>query len=445
MIKKLQRKFVLIVMLSLLAVLLLVVGGINGMNIYQINQKSDTLLTMLTENGGNFPRREGKRMPSDTGEPAENQLAPPEEVQNADGQPGEFHKGGLLGYRISEETPFETRYFTVTLSEDGDSTEDAETDMSHIAAVSSDEAKEFMTKVLDGGKKRGYCGQYKYQMNQKEDKSILCVFVDCGNDLQSIRNFALLSLLVGAACILMVLVLVAVLSGRAIRPVIESMEKQKQFITDAGHEIKTPIAIISANAEVIEMCGGENEWTRSIRNQVRRLDELVKNLLALSRLDEMQDKMETTKFLCGKIVKGTVDSFTAVAQSRSLLIEEEIDQSLYLWGNEEQFKRLVTLLMDNAVKYADEGGRIKVSLGKKEKGMELCVYNDCDNMPEGDLNRLFDRFYRADSSRSRQSGGYGIGLSAALAIVKAHKGKITARAKDEGICFTARFPGNEWR
>lgn len=420
-------------MLSLFAVLLLVVGGINGVNIYQVNRKSDFLLEMLTENDGMFPKQDNKRMtPKETEVP-----------ENPERLPDDFRRGGLLGYRMSEETPFETRYFTVTLSSASEDAAEAETDMSHIAAVSSDEAKEFTEKVLEKGKKKGYTGQYKYQISTREDNRILCVFMDCGNDLQSVRNFALLSFLVGLSCLLMVLVLVILLSRRAIRPVIESMEKQKQFITDAGHEIKTPIAIISANAEVIEMCQGESEWTKSIRNQVQRLDELVKNLLALSRLDENRGEMEMAWFPCGEIAEKTVDSFAPVAQTRGLQVEKEIDTSLRMYGNEEQMKRLLTLLMDNAVKYASEKGKIEVSFGKNEKGLELTLYNDCQNLPTGDLNRLFDRFYRADSSRSRRLGGYGIGLSVAQAIVKAHKGKITARAKGEGICFTAKFPVGE--
>lgn len=143
------------------------------------------------------------------------------------------------------------------------------------------------------------------------------VFVDCSNDIQTVRNFALVSFLVGVGCFLLVLILVSLFSRRAIRPVIESIEKQKQFITDAGHEIKTPIAIISANTEVIEMCGGESEWTKSIHNQVNRLNELVKNLLTLAKLDETSQALYMEEFNLSSVVKEVLSGFEALAQTKT--------------------------------------------------------------------------------------------------------------------------------
>ena len=490
MIKKLQRKFVMITMISLLAVLLLVVGGINGLNIYQITGKSDILLEMLAENGGSFPKQWDKgshppgmteetvpkdaeeTVPKDAEEtmPKDAEETMPKDAEETvpkdpEGQTGEGRKqeeafaepqdkgirgrGGLFGYRMSEETPFETRYFSVTIpaakagSENAADVSQMQIDLTHVAAVTEEEAASFAGEVLKKGREKGYCGQYKYQKTVKEDGQTLLVFVDCGNDLQSIRNFAVISLIVAFFCLVLVLFLVSVLSGRAIRPVIESMEKQRQFITDAGHEIKTPIAIILANAEVIEMCEGESEWTRSIRNQVERLGELVRNLLTLSRLDEMQDRLQTADFSCSETVRESVDAFAPMAQAKGLKMGKNIPEGLHMNGCEANIRRLVTILMDNAVKYSPEEGSVRVSLEKKERYLELSVCNDCQEIPEGDLNRLFDRFYRADSSRSRETGGYGIGLSVAQAIVKAHKGKITARAEDRGICFTAKLPVNE--
>lgn len=444
-----------ITMISLLAVLLLVVGGINGLNIYQTNGKSNILLDMLVQNGGSFPKQWDKgshppepgeeTRPKDGEDKSEEQLSPgePPASQEGDGIRG---RGGLFSYRMSEETPFETRYFSVTipkeLTDSGEtvSVSQMQVDLTHVAAVTEEEVAAFANEVLEKGREKGYCGQYKYQKTVKEDGQTLLVFVDCGNDLQSIRNFAGISLLVAFLCLVLVLFFVSVFSRRAIRPVIESMEKQRQFITDAGHEIKTPIAIISANAEVIEMCEGESEWTRSIRNQVERLGELVKNLLTLSRLDEMQERLQTADFSCSETVKECVDAFAPMAQAKGLQMQKQIPQGLYMNGCESNIRQFVTILMDNAVKYAPDGGCIRITLEKKERTLELSVYNDCEEIPDGDLNRLFDRFYRADSSRSRKTGGYGIGLSVAHAIVKAHRGKITARAKDSGICFTARLP-----
>lgn len=436
MIRKLQKKYIKITMLSLLAVMFVVLGTVNGINVYQMNRQTSALLAMLVDNGGSFPQQ----MPRQD-EKQERYL--PEERKNPG--PGtipemEQHKNNLWGYWMSEETPFETRYFTVKISEENAGDEEYQVDLTHVAVVAEDAAKEMTESVLAKDRAEGYSGRYKYRIQKMESGDILVVFVDCANDLQYVRNFALVSAVVGFLCMALVLILVSLLSRRAIRPLIENMERQKQFITDAGHEIKTPIAIISANAEVIEMCQGENEWTQSIRNQVVRLNELVRNLLTLSKMDEMQEEISFAEFSWGCAIRETVENFDSIIQAKSQEQTCEIDTNIKLNGNEESIRRMTALLMDNAVKYAPEHGRISIFLGKRDNKIEFSVYNDCAKVPEGDLNRLFDRFYRADSSRSRKTGGYGIGLSVVSAIVRTHKGRITAETQDNGICFRAKFP-----
>lgn len=227
---------------------------------------------------------------------------------------------------------------------------------------------------------------------------------------------------------------------KAIRPVIESMEKQKQFITDAGHELKTPIAIISANTEVIEMCSGESEWTESIHHQTERLTSLVTQLLTLAKMDEGGGQLELKEWNASETIIEAVQSFEAPAVTKQITLQTDIAKELRMEGDAARIHQLVSLLVDNAVKYTPEGGKIRIFWRKNGKKAEFSVQNTCDTLPEGDLNRLFDRFYRADVSRARESGGYGIGLSVAAAIVKAHKGKITAEWTRDGIYFKAVFP-----
>lgn len=227
---------------------------------------------------------------------------------------------------------------------------------------------------------------------------------------------------------------------KAIRPVIESMEKQKQFITDAGHELKTPIAIISANTEVIEMCSGESEWTESIHHQTERLTSLVTQLLTLAKMDEGGGQLELKEWNASETIIEAVQSFEAPAVTKQITLQTDIAKELRMEGDAARIHQLVSLLVDNAVKYTPEGGKIHIFWRKNGKKAEFSVQNTCDTLPEGDLNRLFDRFYRADVSRARESGGYGIGLSVAAAIVKAHKGKITAEWTRDGIYFKAVFP-----
>ena len=272
------------------------------------------------------------------------------------------------------------------------------------------------------------------------DEKLLIVFVDCSRDTQNVESVAAISCLVAVGCYLLVLILVILCSRKAIRPVIESMEKQKQFITDAGHELKTPIAIISANTEVIEMCSGESEWTESIHHQTERLTSLVTQLLTLAKMDEGGGQLELKEWNASETIIDAVQSFEAPAVTKQITLQTDIAKELRMEGDAARIHQLVSLLVDNAVKYTPEGGTIRVRWWKNGKKAELAVENTCDNLPEGDLNRLFDRFYRADASRARESGGYGIGLSVAAAIVQAHKGKITAERTKDGICFRAVFP-----
>lgn len=436
MIKTLQKKFILLTMLALISALLVVVGGINSINIYQVNKKSEILLSMLAENGGDFPQQT-KKDPYPQMEEKDGKTVPKEE------SPKEAPPKRILDYPISEETPFETRYFTVTVADDSSDSLEMSVNVSHIAAVSEAEAKEFTEELIEKEKISGYYGRYRYQKAGTEDGKNIYIYLDCLNDLQSIQNFAVNSLLVGGIFLVLVLILVSVFSKRAIRPVVESMEKQKQFITDAGHEIKTPIAIILANTEVIEMCEGESEWTRSIKNQVSRLTELVGSLLMLSKMDETRQQIEMGEVKFGKLIKEISDSFHTMLVQKNQKLELMVDEKLSVYGNEKEIRQLGTILMDNAVKYTPDGGKMRISLKRKEKMAVLDFYNECESLPQGDLNRLFDRFYRADSSRSRESGGYGIGLSVAKAVVKNHKGKISVKAQEKGILFTVKIPVRE--
>lgn len=436
MIETLQKKFILLTMLALISALLVVVGGINSINIYQVNKKSEILLSMLAENGGDFPQQT-KKDPHPQMEEKDGKTVPKEE------SPKEAPPKRILDYPISEETPFETRYFTVTVADDSSDSLEMSVNVSHIAAVSEEKAKEFTEELIEKEKISGYYGRYRYRKAETEDGKNIYIYLDCLNDLQSIQNFAVNSMLVGGIFLVLVLILVSVFSKRAIRPVVESMEKQKQFITDAGHEIKTPIAIILANTEVIEMCEGESEWTRSIKNQVSRLTELVGSLLMLSKMDETRQQIEMGEVKFGKLIKEISDSFHTMLVQKNQKLELMVDEKLSVYGNEKEIRQLGTILMDNAVKYTPDGGKMRISLKRKEKMAVLDFYNECESLPQGDLNRLFDRFYRTDSSRSRESGGYGIGLSVAKAVVKNHKGKISVKAQEKGILFTVKIPVRE--
>ena len=430
MVRKLQRKFILIVALVLFLVLGGLVGTVNGINYWQTKQKTDVLLKMLLDNDGTFPENnpdnQGKQgQPPENGAPGSSQMQSPGNGQSI-----------WNSFQFSAETPFETRYFSASTTDGG---ETWTTDVSHIASATESEAEEYAAKAAEKGKTEGKTGTFRYRMTETDEK-LLIVFVDCSRDTQNVESVAAISCLVAVGCYLLVLILVILCSHKAIRPVIESMEKQKQFITDAGHELKTPIAIISANTEVIEMCEGESEWTESIHHQIERLNSLVTQLLTIAKMEEGGGELELKTWNASETIMDAVTSFEAPAVTKQIALQSDIAEEVQIEGDAARIHQLVSILVDNAVKYTPESGKIHVCWRKNGKKAELSVQNTCDILPEGDLNRFFDRFYRADASRARESGGYGIGLSVAAAIVKAHKGKITAERTRDGICFRAVFP-----
>ncbi len=411
MIKKLQRKFIIITMASLLGVLLFLVGAINILNIYQMNSKINESLAYLAENEGKFPRFDKDFIPK-KGDP-------------------------LFRFEPNEETPFQTRYFVVYMDEDRTV---GNIDTGHIAAVSSQDARELAEKVMERSAGSGFEDIYKYRIVENSD-GYMIIFIDCRDKLQTTEEIFAISCAVAFSVLVLMFLLVSILSKKAMKPFIENAEKQKLFITDAGHEIKTPLAIISANADVLEITTGQNEWITSIRNQTTRLDQLVKNLLMLSKMEEEQIKLSFQDFDLSAAVMRIAEPFSALAQARNKKLSIYIQPDVYLNGDIGGIEQLVSTLMDNAIKYSDDEGSIKISLTTGKKGKKLEVYNTTGELAIQNLDKLFDRFYRLDSSRSRESGGYGIGLSIAKSIVEAHNGKISVKSEDHhSICFTVRLP-----
>ena len=427
MFSKLRKKFVLIVVLSLFAVEAVIIGTISGINYYNLNQRADSLLQMISEGGGKFDTSQNKKYTQPKQQDNETPPEPPEKKKK------KF--SNIIGAGdVDIETRYSTRYFYVRT--------DLENNIklintSHIAALSSKESREFAAEILETDKETGFIDGYKFLVTTS-DKDKLVVVIDFNADISTAMNFFYVSCLVGFGSLVIVTVLVALLSKRAIKPMVENMERQKRFITDAGHEIKTPLAIISANTEVIEMTSGESEWTQSIRHQTSRLTELVQRLLKLAKMeDEVRQEMVVTEFSISDAVAEVAEPFMTLAQSKNKELALDITEGLNFTGDESQIRELTSILTENAVKYADENSTIKLTLARHGKETVLSVFNKGEPIDEKSLPHLFDRFYREDSSRTRETGGSGIGLSIAKAIVTAHKGSISAKNTDGGILFTA--------
>ncbi len=395
MIKSLQKRFILIAMSAVFIVLAIIMGAINLTNYHGMVKDADTTMAILEENNGYFPR--------------------PDNGKDKHISPG-----------MSEETPFETRFFAVYMTDEGKVTS---VNTGSIAAISTAQAIEYAQEIYVSGKEKGFLSRYRFALSDTENGKMV-VFLDCSRGISFYRSFLKASFAVSAAGILAVFIIVLLLSKRAILPIAVSYGKQKQFITDASHELKTPLAVISANTEVLEMTQGENNWTQSIRNQVSRLTELTNSLVSLARMDEHDSRLLMTDFSLSDAVAESLEPFRQVAAQQNKRFDISVAPNLTLCGNEEAVRKLVGILADNAIKYSGERGDISVTLKSGSKGLLLQTKNTVDEIAKGSHDELFERFYRGDSSRSTATGGYGIGLSIARAIVSAHKGKITARSED---------------
>lgn len=403
MIKKLRRKFVAVAMLSLFIVLLIIIGTVNILNYTRMADDAQRTINILKENDGSFPKPDMKP-----------------------GHGKEIFKG------MSPEAPYESRYFSVLMDGSGNV---STIDTGKIAGTDTDEAAEYAAKVLECGRTSGFMGQYRFGIKDK-DNGKLIIFLYCGRELSNFRAVLLISVGISFVGMLAVFLLLIFFSGRIVKPVSESYEKQKRFITDAGHEIKTPLTIIDADAELVGLDCGENEWLEDIRKQTKRLTALTNDLIYLAKMEEGQKSSTKIEFPLSDVVEETAESFRARAVNENKKLDIDIQPEITYCGDEKAVRQLVSILVDNAVKYSDGTGSISVKLegqggtSKLSKGFRLQVFNSCEHIEPESVKHLFDRFYRAEQSRNSQTGGYGIGLSVAKAVVDAHKGKITADTAD---------------
>lgn len=428
--RRLRRKFILVAMGAVTVVLTLIIAGINIVNYSHVCKMADARLDYILAGKGSIDWEDESRTDSGNGGDTSTGMV-------ADGDRAGARVGHFEG--MTAESPFDTRYFTVTLVEG----QVVDVNTARIAAVGAKRAARIAMGLDSKGLTSGFSGNYRYTIAAQGEKTTY-VFVDCSRELASFHSF--LSASVAISCIgwLAVLAIVTVASGAVIRPMVESYSKQKRFITDASHEIKTPLAVIDAANEVQEIESGESEWTQSIHEQVARLTALTERLVFLARMDEGSAGFTMTSIDLSEVVDKAAAPFESVAVSRGKRLSTSIASGVRAHADAAAVAQVVELLLDNATRYASEGSVIELSLRAVSRGAgkgsaELVVSNAVDELPEGDLDRLFDRFYRADVSRSSKTGGSGVGLSVVRAIAEAHGGSATVSGHDHQITFTVRL------
>ncbi|WP_306479686.1 sensor histidine kinase [Mediterraneibacter sp.] len=396
MIRKLRIKLVTASMVSLLFVLLVIESIVIGLNYGKIIKDSDHILDILAENAGDFPQK------------------PPDDKKKEKSI-------------FSPELPYETRYFSVLMNKEGNI---IFTDTGKIASIHAVDAAGYAQRALEKQYERGFADHYRYLISDSGSE-IRIIFLDCRRQLDLFHNLFMTGFGVTAVGLLAVFVLMVYLSARIVKPFSDNYEKQKRFITDAGHELKTPLTIIDADTEILEMDFGENEWLKDIRSQTNRLADLTNSLVVLSRMEEGGKSELTVEFPLSDLVEEVVGEFQAPAKIQKVTLTCSVEPMISMNGDEKAIRELLMLLLDNAVKYTNQNGRISVTLKRQNKRIYFSVFNTTESISKEQIPYLFDRFYRTDNSRNSQTGGYGLGLSIAAAIAENHKGKITAETKDE--------------
>ncbi len=409
MIKTLQKRFIFSAMLAISILLIVLLGVINVGNILLSERQSrQTANMLLNEELRGQPPRE--KRPRDFGNPP-----------------------------IDANTKMSAIYFTVQV---GANHTIFSVNTERIADISNEDAANLCRQVMEQDRSKGKIQNFLFRAAKNQrDGTLIYLFLDTTAQQHTILRVAFFSLTAGLLCFVAMLLLVILISKKAIRPIAENIERQKQFVTDAGHEIKTPLAIILANAEAMELYQGDNKWLKNIREQTVRLNGLMQNLLALAKADETQTVLRMEKLSFLSEISEALEAFSEPIRLKELKLITKIEPDLSLQADREQIRRLLSVLFDNAVKYSPAKGELLISCQRDGKKINFTVRNQCEKLPDCPPEKLFDRFYRSNAARTQKTGGYGIGLSIAKTIVESHGGAICAAyVPPDQIAFTATFP-----
>lgn len=407
--KKMRRRFIVAAMTAFGTVMLVLVTVINIVNYCQTTRRQDELAENLLSHGRSAY--------------AEPQKPPPPFADIRGGGP---------------EAEFTTRFFVMYCGPGGDI---QVVSREHIASIDEETAREYTEEVLKKGKERGYYGDYRYRVD-REEAGMTVLFLNASHALQFMKSLLLVSLAIGSGSILLVFILVVFFSQYAIKPYVKNIERQKRFITDASHELKTPITSIATSADIAAMEYEGDEWISNIRKQTVRLARLVNELVALSRLDEEMPFPEKNWFSLSDAAWEAAEPFGVLAKAKGKKYFQEIEEGMALYGDRDSIQQMISILLDNGIKYSGECGEVHLYIYHRRRKIYIEVSNTCDLPDISGLDRLFDRFYRLDASRSSHSGGSGIGLSMARAIAEAHGGRIGVESEGgKSICFQVVLAG----
>lgn len=435
-ITKLKRKFVTVAALSFMVVMIFIAGLIYVGNLWIVSSEINEVLTYIIDNDGELPEKNTTSSQNSTFE----------KLQKSDGKEdkkpvyevlSDFF--GLQGTYDTPEFVYSTRFFSVIYNSKSKNVVEVKT--THMASVDNADAVSLAGRIQKRSLNFGRYGDYYYKKSTASSGDTILVVMDCTSQVSLSKRILFLSLiLIGFGMVLSSIVLRA-LSSRIVAPEVRNSENQKRFITNASHELKTPLAVIRANTELTEAMSGETEWTQATLRQVDRLQGLIQNLVLITRAQEQDSKDSRVDMDISAAARETVETFLPVASQEGLKVTMDIPDGLHMTAEGGQIRQLVSLFVDNAIKYCDPQGEILIKISQPKRG-KYTIFQFSNNYAAGknvNYTRFFDRFYREDKSHNTDKGGYGIGLSIAETIVEQYHGRAEVGWKDGIITFTCRL------
>ena len=418
MFRKSRKKIVAAIMFVLICLFLGTLAVIYASSYYEVSSNNYEMLQRHAQMYSPYDQMEEDQMPPGVIEPIPNSPIT---------APG--------GIRFEDQPAFQlSTFYSVAFAADGT--------VLTVDAMGGDVYSEkalisIAQEILEGEKTQGVQGSLIFLVMPRQGFTLVA-FMDNTMMRQSMTTLFRYTLIFGGLMLLALYFLARYLAKRIVDPLEENHRRQKQFISDAGHELKTPISVVNANADMLQRQIGENQWLSNIQYENERMGALVGQLLELARAEDVAPQKQRLDF--SRLVAGDVLPFEVLAFEQGLTLELEVAENIFVEGDSSQLSQLVSILVDNAITHSSGGTQVRISLTETKTAAQLSVINSASPIPNGQEERLFQRFYRVDEARNSESGHYGLGLAIAKAIVTAHGGKIEVKCRDDLVEFRTAIP-----
>ena len=300
--------------------------------------------------------------------------------------------------------------------------------------------EDYAIKISNNKKDSGVIGKFVYKKRRVKEGRTMVIFMESEDTISHINKILIFSIVGSIFSLIIIYVISKKLSKTIVQPVEETIEKQKQFISDASHELKTPLAVIEANADVLENETGDNKWLKYIQNEIESMDKLINELLLLAKIENVNTLKDYKQFNLSKETEIIMSMFESMAYEKNIKIEGKIQENVFMTGNKEDIKHILSTLIDNAIKHTQSGQDVIIELNKERNDILIKVKNIGEPIPEEEKEKIFERFYRIDKSRNRNEKRYGLGLAIAKSTVEKYKGKIEVLYKEKYTIFKVTIP-----